>query len=242
MMNYKRQKAFTLIELLVVVSIIALLVSILLPALGKAREQARRVVCVTQQRGLAISHILYAEDNNGDFFNVIGGTVLWNYPDYWPRDHTVFGSNEESWYQRQEPLTDGEYTTWETFYCPNFAKMTPYPIESEWAVHHISYVMFVNAFWSGHVQQLPTTDWGVPNAERRRDRLSNVKPSEALCQEIYVDLTEAVGTVSCHPGGSNVVFTDGRGEWVQSQDLTFEHSTTVHWYWPGIWWMYPDTM
>ena len=59
-----RAVGFTLIELLVVVSIIALLVSILLPALGKAREHARAVTCASNQRQLVMGIIYYAEDNN----------------------------------------------------------------------------------------------------------------------------------------------------------------------------------
>jgi len=59
-----KRGAFTLIELLVVVSIIALLVSILLPALGKAREQARGAVCASNQRQLVMGIIFYAENNN----------------------------------------------------------------------------------------------------------------------------------------------------------------------------------
>jgi len=52
---------FTLIELLVVVSIIALLVSILLPALNKAREQSRRSVCAVNQRQIITSVFMYAQ-------------------------------------------------------------------------------------------------------------------------------------------------------------------------------------
>jgi prepilin-type N-terminal cleavage/methylation domain-containing protein len=55
--------AFTLIELLVVVSIIALLVSILMPSLGKAREQARRTVCASHLHSVATAFILYSGDN-----------------------------------------------------------------------------------------------------------------------------------------------------------------------------------
>ena len=63
--SHKQKAAFTLIELLVVVSIIALLVSILLPALGKAREQARQVVCSVNLRTLGLAEFLFAQESNG---------------------------------------------------------------------------------------------------------------------------------------------------------------------------------
>ncbi|MBI9016781.1 MAG: type II secretion system protein [Phycisphaerae bacterium] len=59
-----KKKAFTLIELLVVISIIALLVSILMPALSKAREQAKRTVCMTRMKQLVTCWQMYAMDNN----------------------------------------------------------------------------------------------------------------------------------------------------------------------------------
>ena len=60
-------RGFTLIELLVVVSIIALLVSILLPALGKAREVARVAVCASNQRSTGLAMHSYTGDYDGRF-------------------------------------------------------------------------------------------------------------------------------------------------------------------------------
>ncbi|MEM8781953.1 MAG: DUF1559 domain-containing protein [Planctomycetota bacterium] len=62
-----RRAAFTLIELLVVISIIALLIGILLPALGAARETARLSQCASNQRQIAIALNAYATDERDKF-------------------------------------------------------------------------------------------------------------------------------------------------------------------------------
>ncbi len=63
------KKAFTLIELLVVISIIAILIAILLPALAKARESTRRVQCQSRQHQLIVGTLAFAADNKNQFMN-----------------------------------------------------------------------------------------------------------------------------------------------------------------------------
>jgi prepilin-type N-terminal cleavage/methylation domain-containing protein/prepilin-type processing-associated H-X9-DG protein len=62
-----KRRGFTLIELLVVVAIIALLIAILLPSLGKARELANRAYCAANCRGIMQSMNVYAADNSDAF-------------------------------------------------------------------------------------------------------------------------------------------------------------------------------
>ncbi len=62
-----RKKGFTLIELLVVISIIALLVAILMPALGRARAQGQNVVCQTNLKQYGIGMFMYLDDNQEKF-------------------------------------------------------------------------------------------------------------------------------------------------------------------------------
>ncbi len=77
---------FTLIELLVVIAVIALLISLLVPGLGRARETARTVACMSNQRSLILAWTMYADTYKGRVMPL----AYWDTPDLGPNGEQLF--------------------------------------------------------------------------------------------------------------------------------------------------------
>jgi prepilin-type N-terminal cleavage/methylation domain-containing protein/prepilin-type processing-associated H-X9-DG protein len=87
----RAQPAFTLIELLVVIAIIAILAAMLLPALAKAKDRAKTIQCVNNEKQIALGYILYSTDNH-DYLPVAGqargGGTVW--PAEWYAEISIY--------------------------------------------------------------------------------------------------------------------------------------------------------
>ena len=116
-----KRRAFTLIELLVVISIIALLIAILLPALSRAKSAATQTLCLSNTRGLATASHAYAADNRGFFLPGVyqASPQMVEVPGFTVPAGEIQGYRS-TWKGYLENYSDEKGS--ESMYCPFYAK------------------------------------------------------------------------------------------------------------------------
>ena len=245
----RARRGFTLIELLVVISIIALLISILLPSLSNARKHAQRVACSSNLHNALLGIHGYAADNDSRF----PPTIYFVSMTY---DGATSALNALGNRSSGAPVGDtaqliARYSGIEAWYCPSNPSYPPGPGDRDaWPSQEAQYTREWNGNWWGATHY--NLFWGMRQYWRDSDYMKSIiagfstdHPGGVLAGDMmaystttatpYVDdepecrLTNHLGRSSAYPGyfeGGNFLFMGGNVEWSEAfmPDFTWVNS------------------
>jgi prepilin-type N-terminal cleavage/methylation domain-containing protein len=234
MIRNANKNAFTLIELLVVISIISLLIAILLPALGKARESARRIRCLSNVRQINVALFGYLTDNKETWMRGQRhtGHISADYgkvTDFYTFYQSYLGGNIKYWDFSSPGGVDGQtgyaqdirFNPAEIFICPSRIRMLTNPVtQGPYDYYRSAYAM-----WTSSAADYPMTlsrlyraagyvrgskgaiPGGIPATFSDRCNRSNGANNGDVAE------TNHWNAVKYEPEGGNVGRLDGSGAW-----------------------------
>jgi prepilin-type N-terminal cleavage/methylation domain-containing protein/prepilin-type processing-associated H-X9-DG protein len=198
------RRAFTLVELLVVIGIIAALLGILLPAIGRAQERARQLQCATNIRTILQGEVLYRSSSKGRCI-WMGKPGVTNHFDRANLNSSVyFFSGTET--LRYGMLIDEGSVVKESFLCPSSPAKEDGIVAATFGVSSVVPAGAKNGTYAmrGAAEGAPVRP---PEFAKIKALISDFEFRDQRTPPLYPNLI-------CHPGGMNVGFTDAHVEFV----------------------------
>ncbi len=225
-----KKSGFTLIELLVVVAIIALLLSILIPSLGKVRDRARRILCISNLHSIQIAGILYANDNN-EFFPHRGDN-------FDGRPHRMAGTTmpktmDEIFFT---PYFDDKRD--EIMFCPGALKKFRRAGE-DYAGQPSNSYSYTYVTYQYFNFPLNSLSWLVEQPDIRKTTTAHPKTAMWACLTAGVDLEKAflsheMAYKEAHtPSGINAVRVSGDARWNKWNECEVFMQYQEFFFWPN---------